>query len=88
VVTTGIVPVERVRLAKVVRTEERVVSGRARKERIEAEVPGEEPTVLGGAVPVTSSAAQHSDPGRRSDARRAGGVAREPSRPTRDTPGK
>ena len=47
VVTTEIVPVERVRLAKVVRTEEHVVSGRVRKERIEARLPGEKPTVLG-----------------------------------------
>ena len=46
VVTTEIVPVERVRLAKVVRTEERVVSGEVRKEVIEAEVPGEGTTVL------------------------------------------
>jgi stress response protein YsnF len=47
VVTTEIVPVERVRLAKVVRTENHVVSGVVRKERIEADVPGQERTVLG-----------------------------------------
>jgi stress response protein YsnF len=46
VVTTEIVPVERVRLAKVVRTEEQVVSGEVRKEVIEAELPGQGPTVL------------------------------------------
>jgi stress response protein YsnF len=46
VVTTEIVPVERVRLAKVVRTEEQVVTGQVRKEVIEAEVPGQAPTVL------------------------------------------
>jgi stress response protein YsnF len=47
VVTTEIVPVERVRLAKVVRTEDHVVSGEVRKERIRADLPGQEPTVLG-----------------------------------------
>jgi stress response protein YsnF len=46
VVTTEIVPVERVRLTKVVRTEEQVVSGEVRKEVIEAELPGRAPTVL------------------------------------------
>ncbi len=47
VVTTEIVPVERVRLAKVVRTEERIVAGEVRKERIEADLPGESsPRVL------------------------------------------
>ena len=46
VVTTEIVPVERVRLTKVVETEDQVVSGEVRKERIEAELPGEEPRPL------------------------------------------
>jgi stress response protein YsnF len=46
VVTTEIVPVERVRLAKVVRTEQQQLSGEVRKEVIEAEVPGEGTTVL------------------------------------------
>lgn len=46
VVTTEIVPVERVRLDKVVHTEDHVVTGTVRKERIEVETPDREPTVL------------------------------------------
>jgi stress response protein YsnF len=45
-VTTEIVPVERVRLVKVVQTENRMVSGEVRKERIELVEPGREPTLL------------------------------------------
>ncbi|MGK5685205.1 YsnF/AvaK domain-containing protein [Actinoplanes sp. URMC 104] len=47
VVTTEIVPVERVRLAKVVEVDDHVVSGEVRKERIETDLPGEAPRVLG-----------------------------------------
>jgi stress response protein YsnF len=43
-VTTEIVPVERVRLTKVVETEQEMVSGPVRKERIEIELPGQAPT--------------------------------------------
>lgn len=46
VVTTEIVPVERVRLTKVVETDDHVVSGELRKEKIEAELPGEPPKPL------------------------------------------
>ncbi|MGX6606111.1 YsnF/AvaK domain-containing protein [Micromonosporaceae bacterium Da 78-11] len=46
VVTTEIVPVHRVRLTKLVRTDEHVVSGQVRKERIEADLPGQAPTTL------------------------------------------
>ena len=42
-VTTEIVPVERVRLTKVVHTDDQVVSGEVRKERLEIEMPGEGP---------------------------------------------
>jgi stress response protein YsnF len=45
-ITTEIVPVQRVRLTKLVHTDEHVVSGRVRKERIEADLPGEPPTTL------------------------------------------
>ena len=38
-VTTEIVPVQRVRLTKVVHTDEHIVSGPVRKERIEADLP-------------------------------------------------
>jgi stress response protein YsnF len=47
VVTTEIVPVERVRLGKVVQTEQHIATGEVRKERIEVEVPGRPPTTLG-----------------------------------------
>ena len=47
VVTTEIVPVERVRLSKLVHTDAHVFAGQVRKERIEAEMPGQDPTVLG-----------------------------------------
>jgi len=46
IVTTEIVPVERVRLAKVVHTDDQVISGEVRKERIEADLPGQAPTEL------------------------------------------
>jgi stress response protein YsnF len=46
VVTTEIVPVERVRLRKVVETDSQTVSGEVRKERIEVEVPGQAPTTV------------------------------------------
>ncbi|WP_433304878.1 YsnF/AvaK domain-containing protein [Actinoplanes sp. CA-030573] len=46
VVTTEIVPVQRVRLTKIVHTDEHVVSGQVRKERIEADLPGEPPATL------------------------------------------
>ncbi|MEU4621924.1 YsnF/AvaK domain-containing protein [Actinoplanes sp. NPDC023801] len=46
VVTTEIVPVERIRLTKVVETDDHVVSGELRKEKIEAELPGEPPKPL------------------------------------------
>jgi uncharacterized protein (TIGR02271 family) len=39
-ISTEIVPVQRVRLAKVVHTDEHVVAGQVRKERIEADLPG------------------------------------------------
>ena len=46
VVSTEIVPVERVRLSKLVHTDAHVFTGEVRKERIEVDVPGEEPTEL------------------------------------------
>ena len=42
VVETETVPVERVRLGKETRTDEETVSGEVRKERIEADLPGEQ----------------------------------------------
>ena len=45
-VTTQIVPVERVLLNKVVHTEVHVITGSVRKERIEVETPDRAPTVL------------------------------------------
>lgn len=47
VVTTEIVPVQRVRLTKLVTTDEHVVSGQVRKERIEADLPDQPPTTIG-----------------------------------------
>ena len=47
VITTEIVPVERVRLSKLVETEQHVVTGQVEKERIDVEVPGRPPTTLG-----------------------------------------
>ena len=47
VITTEIVPVERVRLSKLVHTDEHVVAGEVRKERIEADLPGRPPATLG-----------------------------------------
>lgn len=46
VVTTEIVPVERVRLHKVVHTDQQTVSGEVRKERIEVDVPGQAPAIV------------------------------------------
>ncbi|MGA5301746.1 YsnF/AvaK domain-containing protein [Nucisporomicrobium flavum] len=46
VVTTEIVPMERVRLSKLVHTDAHVFAGEVRKERIEAELPGQDPTAL------------------------------------------
>ena len=46
VVTTEIVPVERVRLRKVISTDQQTVSGEVRKERIEVEVPGQPPATV------------------------------------------
>ena len=43
VVTTEIVPVERIRLTKVVETDDQLISGAVRRERMEAELPGEPP---------------------------------------------
>jgi len=47
VISTEIVPVQRVRLTKIVHTDEHVVSGQVRKERIEADLPNEPTTTLG-----------------------------------------
>jgi stress response protein YsnF len=47
VIGTEIVPVERVRLTKVVHTDERVVTGQVRKERIEVDLPNQPPETLG-----------------------------------------
>ena len=46
VVTTEIVPVERVRLNKVVETDHQTVSGAVRKERIEVQLPGQAPATI------------------------------------------
>jgi stress response protein YsnF len=45
-ITTEIVPVERVRLVKVVQTEDHVIAGQVRKEKIEADLPGQAPIVF------------------------------------------
>jgi stress response protein YsnF len=47
VITTEIVPVERIRLSKVVQTELHIATGEVLKERIEVDVPGRPPTTLG-----------------------------------------
>ena len=47
VITTEIVPVERVRLSKIVETEQHVATGEVQKERIEIDLPGEAPRTLG-----------------------------------------
>lgn len=47
VVTTEIVAVERVRLNKMVETEQQTISGEVRKERIDVEMPDRPPTSLG-----------------------------------------
>ena len=46
VIGTEIVPVERVRLTKLVHTDQEVVTGEVRKERIETELPGQAPMPL------------------------------------------
>jgi stress response protein YsnF len=46
VVTTEIIPVQRVRLTKLVHTDDHVVTGRVRRERIEVDQPGKPPTTL------------------------------------------
>jgi stress response protein YsnF len=47
VISTEIVPVERVRLRKLVETEQHIASGQVLKEQIEVSVPGQQPTTLG-----------------------------------------
>ncbi len=47
VISTEIVPVERVRLSKLVETEQHIASGQVSKEQIEVTVPGQQPTTLG-----------------------------------------
>ena len=46
VITTEIVPVQRVRLTKIVHTDDHVVTAQVRKERIDADLPGEPPTTM------------------------------------------
>jgi stress response protein YsnF len=46
VITTEIVPVERVRLTKLVQTERHTATGEVRKERIEVDLPGRAPSTL------------------------------------------
>jgi stress response protein YsnF len=46
VITTEIVPVQRVRLTKIVHTDEHVVTGQVRKERIDVDQPGETSIIL------------------------------------------
>ena len=46
VITTEIVAVERVRLSKIVQTDQHLATGAARKERIEADVPGQGPVIF------------------------------------------
>jgi stress response protein YsnF len=46
VISTEIVPVERVRLSKLVQTEQHIVSGPIQKEQIEVELPGHAPATL------------------------------------------
>jgi stress response protein YsnF len=46
VISTEIVPVERVRLSKLVETEQHIASGQVLKEQIEVSVPGQQPTTL------------------------------------------
>ena len=47
VISTEIVPVERVRLSTVVQTEQHTLSGQVRKEQIEVDIPGQTPSTLG-----------------------------------------
>ncbi|WP_250032398.1 YsnF/AvaK domain-containing protein [Paractinoplanes maris] len=47
VITTEVVPVERIRLSKIVQTEQHVATGEVLKERIEADVPGRPPMTFG-----------------------------------------
>jgi stress response protein YsnF len=46
VVSTEIVPVERVRLSKIVQTEQHIATGQVQKEQIEVELPDQAPTTL------------------------------------------
>jgi len=46
VISTEIVPVERVQLNKLVQTEQHIATGQVLKEQIEVELPGQTPTVL------------------------------------------
>ena len=46
VISTEIVPVERVRLSTVVQTEQHTLSGQVRKEQIEIDIPGQTPSTL------------------------------------------
>jgi stress response protein YsnF len=46
VISTEIVPVERVRLRKLVETEQHIASGEIFKEQIELTMPGRQPTTL------------------------------------------
>jgi stress response protein YsnF len=46
VVTTEIVPVERIRLTKQVHTDQRTVSGQVRKERVDVELPEQPPSTV------------------------------------------
>ena len=46
VIATEIVPVQRVRLTKIVRTDDHVLTGQVRKERIEADLPGHDETTV------------------------------------------
>jgi stress response protein YsnF len=46
VISTEIVPVERVRLSKLVQTEQHIAAGQILKEQIELELPGQPPTTL------------------------------------------
>jgi stress response protein YsnF len=46
-VSTEIVPMERVRLSKLIETEQHIVSGPIRKEQIDVELPDQAPTSLG-----------------------------------------
>ena len=46
IITTEIVPVERVRVTKLVQTEQHIASGQVRKEQIDVDLPGRAPSTL------------------------------------------